>query len=269
MTLFGDRWPADGTRVVLLHSGITDRRCWYDLVDSLPPLCTVVAYDMRGFGDTAATADKYSHVDDLFAVLDELACGPVWIVGSSLGGGVALDAALLAPERVEGLVLIAPAVSGAPQADRLDANTAPLVQLLETADAASDLIEINRIELRIWLDGPGEPEGRISGATRELATAMNAAALRNRVTDRAGASGLDTWSRLDEIQTPTVVACGDLDVPFMVERCRELATRLPNARCQIMEGVAHLPYLEQPAMVADVLMDALRSPHPGPNITEL
>lgn len=229
------------------------------MVDSLSPLCAVVAYDMRGFGDTAATGDTYSHVGDLFAVLDELACGPVWIVGSSLGGGVALDAALLAPERVEGLILIAPAVSGAPQADRLDANTAQLVQSLETADAASDLIEINRIELRIWLDGPGESEGRVAGATREFATAMNAAALKNRVADRAGASGLDTWFRLDEIQTPTVVACGDLDVPFMVERCRELAARLPDARWQIMEGVAHLPYLEQPQMVAELLMNALRS----------
>ena len=110
--------------------------------------------------------------------------------------------------------------------------------------------------MRIWLDGPASPEGRVGGKARDLALAMNARALRNAALDGAGVSGLDAWGRLDEIRLPTTVACGELDVPFMVERCRELANRLPNAHRRMLPGVAHLPYLERPAMVADLITDA-------------
>lgn len=51
------------------------------------------------------------------------------------------------------------------------------------------------------------------------------------------------------------MACGDLDVPFMIERCGELARRLPDARLRILAGVAHLPYIEQPGMVANLIAD--------------
>jgi pimeloyl-ACP methyl ester carboxylesterase len=219
---------------------------------------------MRGFGDTRLTDGAFSHADDLIAVLDELGSGQAWVVGNSLGGGVALDAALLDPKRINGLVLIAPAVSGSPRAEHLDLNTDPLVQLLEAADAEGDLDEVNRLEMRIWLDGPGAPEGRVSGSVRTLALAMNAAALRNAAPAGAGASGLHTWDRLDEIQLPTSVACGELDVPFMIDRCEDLATRMPNACFRMLPGVAHLPYLENPAMVADLIMEVTNTGPRGP-----
>jgi len=189
-------------------------------------------------------------------VLDALAVEHALVVGNALGGGVALDAALLASERMSGLVLIAPAVSGAPKAEHLDTNTEALVHLLEAADAAGDLDEVNRLEMRIWLDGPAAPEGRVSGIARDLALTMNAAALRNSASEGAGACGLDAWDRLDEIRLPTTVACGELDVPFMVERCGALASRLPNGRLRMLPGVAHLPYMEQPAMVANLIVEA-------------
>jgi len=257
-TLKGDRWVGEGTPVVLLHSGVSDRRGWKAVAESLNTAgCTVVAYDMRGFGDTPPTDAVFSHMDDLIAVLEGLDLESAWIVGSSLGGGVALDAVLIASHRMRGLVLIAPAVSGAPRAEHLDADTGTLAQMLEAADAAGDLDEVNRLEMRIWLDGPASPEGRVRGAERDLALAMNAATLRNATPEGVGVSGLDAWGRLDEIRLPTTVACGELDVPFMVARCGELATRLPNARLRMLPGVAHLPYLEQPAMVVDLIADAV------------
>jgi pimeloyl-ACP methyl ester carboxylesterase len=60
-----------------------------------------------GFGETAPSAEEFSHVDDLLAVLDEVTDAPAWLVGSSVGGGVALDAAISALDRVAGLVLLA------------------------------------------------------------------------------------------------------------------------------------------------------------------
>src|SRR4051812_47699236 len=78
----------------------------------------VVAYDRRGFGDVAPAGGPFRHVDDLLAVLDAVSPDtPAWVVGSSMGGEVALDASLEAPERIAGLVLLAPAVSGDPELD--------------------------------------------------------------------------------------------------------------------------------------------------------
>lgn len=182
--------------MVLVHSGVSDRRGWEAVAEQLNRSgCPVVAYDMRGFGSSPSIDAEFSHTDDLIAVLEWLDLEPAWIVGSSLGGGVALDAALIAPDRMRGLVLLAPAISGAPRAERLDDKTAPLAQLLEAADAAHDLDEVNRLEMRIWLDGPASPEGRVSGEARELALAMNAAALRSAAREGAGVSGLNTWGR--------------------------------------------------------------------------
>ena len=88
-----------------------------------------------------------------------------------MGGGVALDAALEAPERVAGLVLLAPAVSGDPELDE-DAYIAATDGLAEAIDAAwtaGDVEACNRLEVRLWRDGPAQPEGRVSGPPRELA----------------------------------------------------------------------------------------------------
>lgn len=153
--------------MVLVHSGVTDRRGWIDVAERLNAGGrTVVAYDMRGFGDTPQTGEAFSHVNDLVSLLDALRLKHAVVVGNSLGGGVALDAALIASDRMSGLVLIAPAVSGAPRAENFDATTERLVHLLEAADAAGDLDEVNRLEMRIWLDGPASLEGRVSGTAR-------------------------------------------------------------------------------------------------------
>ena len=123
--LAAERWPGDGQPVVLLHSGVTDRRSWYAVADALQPATGVVAYDMRGYGETSGVTYGFSHLDDLNSVLDRVATGPVWLVGSSMGGEIAIDAVLASPERVAGLVLLAPAVSGAPEPSVFDADYRP------------------------------------------------------------------------------------------------------------------------------------------------
>jgi pimeloyl-ACP methyl ester carboxylesterase len=240
----------------LLHAGVADRRSWYGVVPKLVEGATVVAYDRRGFGETEPSTSSFSHVEDMLAVLGDVTDGPAWLVGSSAGGRLALDAALVEPARVTGLVLLAPAVSGAPDHD-LDADTERFDKLLNQAAAVGDLEEINRLETWLWLDGPAEPEGRVPGPARELLRGMNAIVLRNGIPEHAGASGVDAWGRLGQVKVPATVACGDRDVPFLVARSRELAERLPNARHRVLPGMAHLPYLEQPEAIAELVTEAL------------
>ena len=97
----------------------------------------------------------------------------------------------------------------------------------------------------------------MGGAARELALEMNAVIIGNGVPEAEGASGVDAWQRLAEITVPVTVACGDLDVPFIVDRCRLLADRLPDARHVVLAGMAHQPYLESPGMVAQLIRSAV------------
>jgi pimeloyl-ACP methyl ester carboxylesterase len=248
VTLAGERWDGEGTPVVLLHAGVADRRVWNDVVPRLD--APVVAYDRRGFGETPPSPEPFSHVDDLLAVLDATVDGPAWLVGNSMGGALALDTALTAPERVAGLVLIAPAVSGEPEEGELDPATARLDAALE---AAPDPGEVLRLETWLWLDGPAGPEGRVGGAARELALDMNRRILANEGSENAGEGGVDAWSRLEEIGAPVTIAWGELDVPLIVEQCHTIAERIPGARPQELAGVAHLPSLERPDELAALI----------------
>lgn len=262
--LRGERWegaPAASV-VVLLHSGVADRRAWHPVAERLVPRLTLIAYDRRGFGDTGPATSPFSHLEDLAAVLDAVAVGPVWLAGSSAGGGLALDATVAFPHQVAGLVLFAPAVSGAPPAapEHLDAATLRLDAEREASLARGDLSEVNRLDAWLWLDGPGQPEGRIGGAVRILALEMNAAILRNLRPQLVRPNGIQAWPRLSELAVPVTVVCGDLDVPFLRQRCGDLAQRLPAGRLVIQPGTAHAPYLEQPAAVAELLVEAITSP---------
>lgn len=261
-SLVADRRGSGAPVVVLLHEGVADRRSWRQVAQRLADRATVVSYDRRGYGETPATDRPFSNVDDLLRVVDFAVQGTpgtdaAWLVGTSMGGGVALDAALVSPERVAGLVLLSPGVSGAPAEPELDPDTARLDRLLGEALEVGDLDEVNRLETWLWLDGPSQPEGRVGGETRALALDMNAIPLRSGMPEEAGASGVAAWDRLGEVGVPVTVACGDLDVPFLVERSRQVAERVPHAIHRVLPGVAHLSELEAPDVVTELLVGAL------------
>jgi pimeloyl-ACP methyl ester carboxylesterase len=258
VSLAGTEWPGDDPPMVLLHAGVCDRRSWYGVGDLLGRTRRVLAYDRRGYGESSPSRTAYRDVDDLFAVCESLSDAPVWLVGSSMGGEVALDAALLRPEAVAGLVLLAPAVSGAPELpeERLDAATKRLAAAIDAAFENGDHDELVRLETWLWLDGPHAAEGRVGGASRALARDMNAIVVANEGSEHSGRSGLDTWQRVEEIERPVTVAWGDLDIALLVDRCRELAQRLPDASVHVLPATAHLPYLEDAAAVADLITAA-------------
>ena len=221
-------------RIVLLHAGVADERSWAAVAEILRARgAEVIAYTRRGG----------SPLQELREVL---AGEPAWLVGSSMGGAVALDAAITEPDLVEGLVLISPAVSGQPEPPD-EAYDADSLRIWEAMESTEDDAERARLTVRLWLDGPSSPEGRVSGPARELVVDQG-----EDVDDGVGA-----WERLDEVRAPTTLAWGDLDVPIIVEYTRDLAQRLPNVRgTHVFAGTAHLPYLERPEEVATVIAAA-------------
>lgn len=250
-----------GPVVVCLHAGVADSRAWQDIVPALVESgMRVICYDRRGFGSTTADPEAFSHVEDLWAVLDHLGIQSAVLVGNSQGGRIALDATLDSPDRVDGLVLVAAAITGAPRLDpeRFDPALADLDQRLDQAEESGDLDLVNELEANLWLDGPLMPPGRVTGAARELFLDMNRRALSlAQVGDPQW--GDSAWARLGDITTPTLFITGDQDIAQSNETLAVAARRVPEASHIEIVGSAHLPMLDAPEILTHLLIEFLPS----------
>jgi pimeloyl-ACP methyl ester carboxylesterase len=238
-----------GSPLIFLHAGIADSRMWKPQVDEYRSSYQAICWDRRGFGLSRAQPDEtFSHVGDLETIMTSLSLESAVFVGSSQGGRIAIDFALKNPKGVKALILIAPAISGAPFPDNFPLPIQQRFDLLETAEEANEIPEINRLEIGLWLDGPESPEGRVGGALRKLLLDMNEAALRSPEMT-AEAEPPSAWNRIREIDVPTLVIHGNLDFSFLADRCRYLASEIPGAEQLEIEGVAHMVNLEKSIVV--------------------
>src|SRR2546430_1226917 len=105
MTLPHDM-TGSGPAVLLLHNGLCDRRMWDRQMGTFAAAHRVVRCDLPGFGDAPPAAGPFSYAEDVVALLDALDLERTALVGNSLGGRVAVDVCLSAPERVSALVLV-------------------------------------------------------------------------------------------------------------------------------------------------------------------
>jgi pimeloyl-ACP methyl ester carboxylesterase len=246
----------EGPALVLVHAGICDRRMWEGVWPALTARHRVVRYDARGFGESSPAKTPFSPRADLVAVLDHLGIGRAALCGVSFGGQIALETAFEYPDRVGALALVCCTI---------DWGDAPdgLVARMEEADAAGEAGDVERaveLELRIWLDGSGRAEP-LDPALRESVRAMNLRVWELGLEGTATAERLTppASTRLESIGVPTLVVAGEYDVPFMTESCRSLAAVVPRARFELLDGVAHLPPIERPAVFAPLLLDFLAS----------
>jgi len=143
-------------------------------------------------------------VADVMTVLDAMTDGtPAVLVGCSMGGKIALNAALQHHERVRGLVLIPPSVEGAPALNHPPA-LAEMLAWAQEAEASGDPHRAGVARARSWLDGALAPEGRVQEPTRQVFLDMIGAALRRppvgKNLDRARA-----YERLSEVAVSTLI----------------------------------------------------------------
>ncbi|MXU66030.1 alpha/beta fold hydrolase [Oceanomicrobium pacificus] len=248
----------EGRPVVCLHAGVADHRMYLPLHAAMSDRARLLSYDRREFGRTRAPDEPFSHVADLAAVIAARDLAPAVLVGCSQGGRIAIDFALRWPDRVAGLFLVAPAVSGMP-APRLDADLAALEAEIDAAYEVEALERINRLERQAWLDGPRAAPGRVSGAARDLFSRMNMDALRQPELLQEQEPP-EAWHRVAEIACPVRIFCGTLDFPYKIAAAEYLAAQMPGAAFAPLDGMAHMPFLEDPALMAGrvgAFLDAL------------
>ncbi len=245
--------------VILIHAGIANLRAW----DAMVPLLVdadyrVVRYDMRSWGRSTTEEVDYSDRADAIAVLDALGIGRAPFVGNSRGGMVSIDTAIEYPERVAAVVGVGSGIYGFDgELTPLEIELADEMEALESA-VPMDAAAIADIDVRFWVDGPGQPPTRVPAAIREAVRAWDTPNyLSEHVEGRAVLLDPPAVERLAELRCPVLAVAGAVDVSEVVQAAHLLEAKAPNARAVILPDVAHMIGMEVPEALAELIIDFL------------
>ena len=174
------------------------------------------------------------------------------LCGYSLGGRLALHAALRAPDRYAGLVTI-----GTSAGIEAPATRAARAEADEKLAAWMETQEMEEI-VAVWERQPlfadqsdvlveEQRPGRLAQDPRSLALLLRT----------AGQGALDpVWERLHSLTLPVLAIAGGLDDRYS-DAARRIARGVPDGRAAIIEAAGHAPQLQRPDAVAAELLDLL------------
>jgi pimeloyl-ACP methyl ester carboxylesterase len=256
--------PVDGPRVVLVHGLGATNASMLTLLWDLARDHRVIAPDLPGHGGTEAVHDCYD-ADFLGrwlqAFLESTGVEDACIIGNSLGGRTALEAALLAPDRFRGLILLAPAV-----AFRRLRQFIPLVNVLRPELARLPLHFSKRLTvlgLHAMFAVPSRvPEQWYVAAADEFVRVMRLpahriaffSALREVYRDEAfGECGF--WDRLPSLLPPALFVWGDRDRLVPRGFARHVQQAVPRCRSVVMRSCGHVPQFEHPERTNELVRE--------------
>jgi pimeloyl-ACP methyl ester carboxylesterase/putative sterol carrier protein len=265
-TFYLEAGPHDAPPVVLVHGlGATNA----SMLPLIPPLAQrhrVIAPDLPGHGGTQATTDAHAarYLGDwLLAFLRETCDEPAVLVGNSLGGRTAIEAAFNSPFEVRGLVLLCPAV-----AFRKLRQLVPVVRLVPDEVARLPLRFPRTMAMRglrqLFADQSRLPGPWYEAAVDEFVRVINNrdnrlavfSALRHVYLDEPFGTG-GFWDRLPSLRPPALFVWGDRDVLVPPGFARFVEEALPSARSVVLEQCGHVPQFEKPEETAELITDFL------------
>ena len=237
--------PPDPAGTVLLLCGIgSKRQGWYKQLPVLGERLRTIAVDYRDVGDSDPAGGPYVIADvaaDVLGLMDALGLERASLVGVSMGGFVALELALRAPQRVDRLVLVVTSAGGATHVSTSPEILALLMprddEEVETGDGARRVC--SAVAAPGWAErAPEEIETFVEIARYRPMT--RAAFLRQLEANRAH----DVSGRLGEIDAPTLVLHGDVDPLVPVHNGAYLAEQIAGARLVVYPDTGHIPEVE-------------------------
>lgn len=235
-----------GAPLVLIHGLADDHRAWRRTLPDLMLRHRVILYDLRGHGQTSLGDPDGSLrqlSEDLISLLDGLGVEQPAIAGFSLGGTVAMRAAIDHPDRVGRLALVATSSRvGRSAADwyrervaMVERNDPRLRETLDTdtadvyAQAPSEVDE----GILIRRQSTADPRG-YANACAAMA-ALNAAPLD---------------PELSRIQAPTLIVASTLDQHCPPRAAEIIAAGIEGSRLEIFPGAGHAIPVERPGELA-------------------
>lgn len=243
----------DGPAIVLCHSFLCSGKIWQPQLQMLSERHTVINVDFRGHGqsgpaDVPCTLNDL--VDDVVAILDHLQIDKAIWFGLSIGGMVAMRAAINHPARVKALVLF-------------DTDAGEEDRWVRWRNRALGLVT-RMFGIRPVL--PKVEQLMFGSTTRrsqpELLEQWRAEFLAVRVASAMRMLGAlnarqDLTSKLKSLQLPALVVVGAEDKALPPDRSRAIAAAINGSQFEMIENSGHVPTLEKPAAVNKIVRDFL------------
>ncbi len=261
-----------GEPVVLLHGLGSTNSGMLPTLDDLARSYRVIAPDLPGFGESSKPIRPYHagfFARWLIALLDELGIQRAHLVGNSMGGRVALEVALRAPERVDRLALLSPAV-----ALKKLRQFVPLVRTIRPELAALPLPAQRAMVLLVtralfarsdridesWHQAAADEFLRVFSTARGRIAFFSA--LREIYLDApSGPRGF--WNRLEGLSRPTLFLWGDRDVLVPAKFAGHCARAVPSAESVVLEDCGHVPHFEHPEKTQALIRSFLSHGRPA------
>ncbi|MCU1446454.1 alpha/beta fold hydrolase [Cryobacterium sp.] len=240
--------------LLLIHAGIATLHMWDPQIAALATDHFVIRFDTRGFGQTSTDDVEFSNRADALALLDHLGVARATVIGCSRGGTIAIDLAVERPDRVAGLVVIGSGPSGFPDTELTEVEDTRFDEI-DQAFEARDWHRLARLEAAIWDFGPLRREDDLDPEFVATAYALNRV---NVIHAEENPVSLPleppAYDRVVDIDVPTLVAVGEHDMSEVLTAYEYLLSTVPDADGCVFRDTAHLPNVEQPAVVERVLL---------------
>jgi len=246
---------------VLCLPGLTrNSRDFEDLATHLAALRRVLTPDLRGRGHSAHDPEwrnyhPATYIADIRMLLDQLEVQSVIVIGTSLGGLIAMGMTMLQPQRVAGVVLndIGPEV--APEGlERIRKYTGRLPPVRSWDDAVAQAREI----YGAWLPGLSD-EGWRKMARRAYRDGedgipkLDMDPAIGRAVRELGPQGGDPWQVFDALRgTPLLVLRGELSDILSADTLERMKKRHPDLKAVTVSNRGHAPLLDEPESVAAI-----------------
>ena len=244
-----------GPVIVFAHCLGGSRAHWAPVIARLAGRYRCIAYDLRGHGDSSRSPGPYTMAQlaqDALELLTACQVDKAVFAGISMGGMVGQELALLAPDRLSGLI-VADSAAGFDAAARAgwDERIA-----LASRDGLAPLIETM---MGRWFSETfrREQPGDVAAVASILASTDLAAYLAS----CAAVRNHDMTARLAQIDTPTLVVCGEHDPSTPLPLSQALAAGIPGARLEVLPGLYHLGNLEAPEVFVRAIDPFLHALH--------
>jgi pimeloyl-[acyl-carrier protein] methyl ester esterase len=243
----------EGAPLLLIHGWGMHGGIWGNMVEQLAQHCRVVCVDLPGHG-ASAPLDEFD-LDQLVRTLSGQFDEPLAVCGWSLGGQVAMRWAVLQPQQVSKLVLLASTPCFVQRADWPHAIAAETLQ-----GFAAALLDNYAQTLRRFL----ALQVRGSDDERELLASLRTRLFSRGEPDLAALRGgleilraTDLRATLPQLQQPALVIAGERDMLTPLAASQYTVQALPRARLVKVAGAAHAPFLSHPELVVEQMVEFL------------
>lgn len=250
-----------GASIVMMHAGIADCRMWDGEFQAFARSHRVLRFDMRGYGRSLPADGEFNLQHDLETLLATLDIPPPFILmGCSMGGGLAIDFALMHPEQVAKMILVGSDPAGLElEADWPD----ELISQSEAAFEAGDVEHVAELDMRIWFDGLGRSRQDVNAEARHKAFAMAKLVTEHELkgigTHVRKEQARTAAERLHELSMPALIVIGENDLPYLKLAADYATEKLPAATKLLIPNAGHLPNLEHSGFFQSAVLDFLAS----------